>query len=766
MGIILSTLVLFISCSQVKYVPENKYLLTKNKIHADEKKLEKDELKNYLRQNPNKRILGLRFHLGLYNLSSKKKDNSNSWWRKIGEEPVIYDPLMKQRSNEQLKQFLNNKGYYNSVVTDSTIFREKKQKTEVLYFIRFNEPYRINELNYVFEDTSLRDLVCKDTSNTLIKEDNLLDVDVLRQERLRIEEYLKNMGYFNFTRDYIYYELDTSIQGLRADIDMNIKKFLVKGSDGKYQPTSHRLYKIGDVYIFSDYDTKKALMDYDNYISDLDTIKMKKGIYFIRKEKYPMKPRSLIQYSYIQPGDLYRLYNIEQTQKHLSSLQVFKLTNVQFVEVNEKENDSIYQIDCNLNLSPRTMQSYTAELEGTNSENIGGAAVLTYNHRNLFRGAEHFNVKLRGAIEAISDTNINIKNKIEIGAEVSIQSPKFLLPLNTTRFVKKFHPKTTMLVAFNYQKRPDYVRYITNSSFGYNWKGNRYLSHIYNPIELNAVNTTFRDDSARINLQEKYINIWNSFENHFVVNSSYSAIYTNQMQRAQRNFIYVRWNVEAAGNILYGIYKASNKGLNEKGYYELLGTEFAQYLKTDIDFRYYQFVNPTDKIVYRVFFGIGLPYSNSTTLPYEERYFSGGAYSMRAWRARSLGPGGTEPVNVLSYFNSKADMKIEANLEYRFNLFWKVEGALFADAGNIWDLKTPYDEERAEAYFEFGNFYKQIAVATGFGLRLDLSFFVFRLDYAIKARDPIHHGGNEWIFGNRSLTREDWSINLGIGYPF
>jgi outer membrane protein assembly factor BamA len=240
-------------------------------------------------------------------------------------------------------------------------------------------------------------------------------------------------------------------------------------------------------------------------------------------------------------------------------------------------------------------------------------------------------------------------------------------------------------------------------------------------------------------------------------------IFTNQNLKKSKDFIYFRLNAESAGNMLYSAYKVSGAEKTD-GVYKLLNTNFAQYLRGDVDFRHYNILNPYSSIVYRLFAGAGLPYKNSTALPFEKKYFSGGANSIRAWQVRDLGPGSYKELVQGTYSNQTADIKLEANLEYRFKLFWVLEGALFVDAGNIWAINK--NDDREGALFMFDKFYKDIAVGTGFGTRFDFSFFIFRFDLGIKTRDPVFPDGEKWVFGNRKPGKGDFVLNLGIGYPF
>jgi outer membrane protein assembly factor BamA len=749
------------SCGSAKYVPQDKYLLDKYQIKTESKKLNQDDLSSYVKQKPNKKILGLKFHLSVYNLSRQNKDNWwNRWLRTIGEEPVIFDEFQTNKTTGQLKLYLLNKGYYNAIVTDTILFKKKKAK--VIYNLEFNEPYLIHDIRYRFEDPNLEHFILSDTLSCLLKRNENFDVDVLSAERDRLEKLLKNKGYYNFSKEYIFYQADSSRVNNRVDVTLVIKKFREINENGDYTEMPHPKYQIGKVSINTNFNARRSLENSHDKLSSQDTI-IADSILIIFSGQQNVKSGVVLSSNFVIPGELYNLDNVNQTYRNLSSLQLFRLVTIDFTEVQDETDSPIRHLDCNINLSPFPLQSYAIELEGTNSSgNIGGGGNLLFQHRNLFRGAENLNLGLKGGIESIKETGTgNLGKMVELGTEASLNIPKFLLPFHTDQFIKKYNPKTTMKLAYNYQSRPDYTRTVANASFGYNWKGNRFLTHVINPIEINLVKIPFKSTAFISEIKDKYI--FYSYQPHLVTVTNYSMVYSNQNLQKNKDFIYFKLNAESAGNILYSAYKISGAE-KTNGAYELLNTDFAQYLRGDIDFRHFNIVNPYSSIVYRIFAGAGLPYKNSTALPFEKKYFSGGANSIRAWQVRDLGPGSYKELVKPKYANQTADIKLEANLEYRFKLFWVLEGALFVDAGNIWAINK--NDDREGALFELGKFYKEIAVGTGFGTRFDFSFFIFRFDLGIKTRDPELPDGQRWIIGNRGLVRDDFVLNLGIGYPF
>lgn len=702
----------------------------------------------------------MKFHLGLYNLSNKEKEKGlNNWLRTIGEAPVIYNEFQKDKTTDQLRLYLRNKGYYKAVVRDSVILKNKKARIQ--YYIRANEPYRIRNLDYMLEDTLLSTLISEGMKNTLLKKSELFDGDLLQKERERIELLARSNGYYYFKADYIFFRADTGLNSREVDLEMVIKKYREQRPDGSIREINHPLARINRVFINTMYDPKLALSDKDSYAALLDTMNVN-SIDIIFSGYQNIKPTIVTESNYILPDQLYNISDVTRTYRNLSSLKAFKLVNISFREMGQTGTGERL-MDCEILLTPATRQSFTVELEGTNSAgNIGAAGNLIYQHRNLFRGAETFDLRFKGALETLRESyQADFGNMVEIGTEMRINIPKFILPFKTDQFIKKYNPATSISLAYNFQRRPDYTRTIANAAFGYNWKGNRYLTHIINPIEVNLVQIPYKSPDFITWLEGKYI--YYSYQPHLVTVSNYSMIYNNQNIQKTSDFVYFRLNLESAGNILSTGYDVLNIPKVD-GRYELFNTEFAQYVRGDFDFRFYNIINKNNSIVYRLFAGAGVPYKNSTALPFEKKYFAGGANSIRAWQVRNLGPGSYNEIVTSSYPNKTADIKLEGNFEYRFKLIKWLEGAFFVDAGNIWAINS--SDEREGAIFKPSSFYKEIAVGTGLGTRFDFTFFIFRLDLGIKARDPVLPEGDRWIIGKRKMTRDDFTVNIGIGYPF
>ncbi len=775
-----------ISCRPARHIPESNHLLDRYRIEAPTNDIDREELRRYVRQRPNKRILGFRFHLWLYNMANPAKDGwPHNWLRSIGEEPVIYDPFITDRSSTQLRQYLRNKGFYNAIVEDTISLRRKR--AVVTYIIEPREPYYVSALNYQFDDEGLSEIILADTANSLISPGIIFDVDILQDERLRIEEYLRNEGYYYFTREHVYFNADTTAGGRAVDLTLGISRYRLRRENGRFESVPHRRYRIGDVYVIPSYDPREAIDRPDEYYSNFDTL-MFRDMHYLYRDEMPVRARVLAQSTFLLPGDIYRKENEDRTYRHMFALRQYRLVNIRLteaginpgvdndegpsfdggegppVDTGNQTEDTLAGLNAWIHLTPFNQQSYTVELEGTNSSgDFGFGGNIAYQHRNFFGGAEIFDFRIKGSIETLSESySRSFRNTYEYGAEAGLQVPRFMLPLRSVSFVRRYNPRTNLATAYNYQLRPDYTRTIANAAFGYTWRGSEFTTHIVNPVEINLVSLPyaapeFEEIIRRYNLEA-------SFRDHMVTETNYSFIFNNQDIRRRGDFVFSRFNAEVAGNIL-AAYSSMADRPRKDGYYRVLGTEFAQYFKTDIDIRYYRHLDDDNSLVFRFFAGAGLPYGNSTALPFEKKYFSGGANSIRAWQVRSLGPGSFHEPADRSFPNRTADIKLEANMEYRFDLFWVLEGALFLDAGNIWAIDD--NDRRQGALFRFDSFYNDIAVGTGMGLRFDFSFFIFRLDMGVKLRNPANPEGQRWIPLNRSLNfQDDFAVNIGIGYPF
>lgn len=807
---------LFFSCNPTRKLKEGEHFLVNNYVIDKDTKLEKKDMESFIKQKPNRKIFGvIRFHLWLHNLvneqrlaqkqivQSKKLERRNAkriakgkkpvtdrrqligeWLLEIGEAPVIYDSLLAKKSAGQIKLYLNSKGYFISSVKDSVNFKYNK-RAEVYYKVKAAAPYTIKSIDYIIPDELVKYYVFADTAHSLIIRGNNYDVDVLQKERERITTLLNNDGYYLFTKDYIHYKIDTGETQHGVNVTLSIKNFTQKFSDysDSLIQKPHPRFYINNVYIQPDFISKKLDP------AQKDTIKA--GDYYIlHNGRLKYKRRVLLNAIFIRKGELYQAHNTQDTYKRLSELKAFKSIDIYFTKVAED------RLDCFIQLSPILKQSFTIETQGKNtSGNLGAELGIVYQNRNVFRGADVLELKLKGGVEAQptlnredNQANIDLSkpvkqfNSIEIGPEANLYIPRFLLPFRI-KFSKQSNPKTIFTCSYMYQRRPDYTRYLTNLSFGYTWKESADKRHTINPLVINFVKVNLDsvfDAYLTNNVNDLYIR--NSFINHLTTSTRYTFTFNEQDIKKLENFPFLKLNLESSGNILRGLYQLVNSiqpntfKKDDEGRFELAGIPYSQYLRTDIDYRYYFNLNEINKIVLRIAGGIGIPLVNFTSLPYERRFFSGGSNGIRAWRSRTLGPGSYRPKKNTG-FDQFGDGQLEGNAEYRFKLFKFLHGAVFVDAGNNWLRRE--DITRPGGDFKFDRFYKELAVGTGIGLRGDFNFFILRVDIGIKVRDPQFDEKDRWVIEHwfDKNWKQDYRtansgrgyftvFNIGIGYPF
>ncbi len=761
---ILISIIILSSCAQTRFVPGPEYLLQKVELEVNEPDINKEEAKAYIRQKENYKILGfMKFYLFLYNLSSKKK--TDDWLKRIGEAPQIYDEALVQRSNEQLKQFMNNKGYYQAFVSDSVIFNDNKRKATVKYKIEGGVRHTIRDVRYHFVSPELRSIFMDDSVKYKFQPGNPFDIYELEKQQERIVKLYKNNGYYYFTKNQVRYLADT----LQFEDEVVLDLFV-----GESQQAQIDSAKIVTPYFINtfNYYILPGNSPVDAYqfggTQYNDTIRWGHSNLFVTKYfKYPASLFS--RTNLMQSGDLYSVNEVENTFNALNRLRQFRYVDIQFNESYPARDTNL--LDCNIRLAPLNKQSVSLDLEGTNtSGNLGVAGNVYYQHRNIFQGAEVLQLRLKGAIERMRRIDMQeYFNTREMGVDASLIIPKLLGPGEFIRNFQRNLPKTVINIGYNYQRRPEYTRTISTMRIGYEWKTSANVSHLWSFLDMNQVKVYEYDPDFIDVIKDLYIK--SSFTDHFIFANNYSLIYNNQQINTRQNYTYLRFNVESSGNTLWLLSELTNQSKYNNSdledltfnYYQFFNTQFAQYVKADIEIRRGIYLDRYNSIVGRAFLGVGMPYANSRVLPFEKQYFAGGANGIRAWQVRSLGPG-TYKAQEGVYPNQSSDIKLEANVEYRFKLLGKLEGALFVDAGNIWAINT--HDNREGALFQFDKFYKQIAVGTGTGVRLDLSYFILRVDYGMKLRDPSEPEGERWIPGNRKLTGNDFNLTFAIGYPF
>lgn len=751
--IFLVSILLFYSCNPTKTLKENEIFLKKNKIIVDNSKIDKDELEEIVKQNPNKKILGVfRFHLGVYNLYSKKENSKVK--ENIGEPPVIFDSLQTERSVKQLGFYLNNKGYFKNRVTTEKII--KKKKLTQTYKIESGPSYVINNINYLVVNKEMEGYILEKNQYSLIKIDHNFDIEVLEKERERISTILKDKGYFNFSNNYVKYKVDTTNGNNKVNLTIEVLPIKEFVNDSTSLKTQHHKYTINDTKIFIG---NKAKIE---QILTLDTI-YHNNASIIYNDKLKFRPKLLTNTLNFKPKDTYSLQEQNYTYKQLSELRLFKNISFLYEEIDSN------QLKINIYLNPLILKSFTLEGVGTNTGgDLGVEGNIIYQNKNIFKGAEFLTIKLKGGLEIqrVIGVSTSVDNEIlgtpfntmEFGPEISLEIPRFLVPFNTRRISKRANPKTLIASSFNWQQRPEYSRNLLQGSFGYSWNENQYKKHFLTPFNVSFVKLDLTDEFKQSILAENNPFLLNSYTNHFISAIQYSFIFNNQDFIHKNNYQYFRFNTETSGNLLSNYYRLTDTPKDETtNSYYFAGIRYAEYVKSDIDLRLYQTFEAAS-LVERFYAGVGVPYGNLDVLPFEKSFFGGGSNGIRAWPARRLGPGSLSD-SLINTVNQIGELKIEANLEYRFDITKLFKGAFFIDAGNIWILKE--DSKRPNAEIKLNRLYRDLAIGGGFGLRLDFSFFIFRFDIATPFKDPSKNNPEKYQVELKKTT-----LNLGIGYPF
>jgi len=678
--IILSVSSLLLSCNPARLLTEDQFLVNKNKVVIDNNNINHDDVYSYIKQKTNRKILGLfRFHLGVYNYAKSGKSESkfdSLLINTVGEQPVILDTLLTKKSCKQINLYLNSKGYYNSIVTSKILY--KKKKANIYYNIQAAEPYKIRFITYNINDNYIKSVVINDTADSFLKSGENYDVDNLQSERDRITKYLKNIGYYYFSKEFISFNIDSSLNSHKLDISLQIKDPLIKSNDypDSLIKSVHKRYKIKNINIYPDYSPieidsvyKKMhpFLAYQRNISDLPTI-----YNFWYKDSIKIFPKTLTQSVFFKQNDYFKLRNVERTNNSLMDLKLFKFVNILFYEpqFDSADIDQNY-LDCKIQLTRIPTQSFSVETEATNSAgNLGMAGNIIYQNKNLFRGAEILSLNLRGALEiqkVLGEKNTQQSfpfNTVESGAEIKLNIPKFLIPVRQERFPKYFRPKTTIGAGVNFQKRPDYTRYIVNVSFGYEWKETREKTHLLYIADINSVkifpSPEFENTINLINDPK----IKNSYKDHLTMALNYTFIFNNQEVNKNLSFSYLKCNFETSGNLLRAINTLAKSDKDIDDTYSIFKIKYAEYVRGSFDYRHYFIFNKFNKLAVRGIIGGGFAYLNSNVLPYEKSFFAGGANSIRAWRIYSLGPGSSnDSVNI--FLDKTGDINIEANIEYR-----------------------------------------------------------------------------------------------------
>jgi outer membrane protein assembly factor BamA len=764
----------FAGCNVTRNLPPNEHLLIKNKFRISSGKVSKDELSGYLQQEPNSKLFGLfRANIAFYNAGSKGKDTKlKSWFRnKLGKAPVLLDSNLTMLSKKQMGLYLANKGYFNATVKDSLVIHKKK--ATVVYLVRLNIPYTIRSIRYAIADTLLAKFVFLDTAKTLIHVGNNYDMYLLESERSRITSALMNHGYYHFSSLYIRYKIDSAFQSHVMDVTIEIRNPVIPSLQflGTFTESRHARYTIDKIMIYPEYSVLQAdTIRYDTLMVTFKPSKRDTTVntyYFLLNYKNRLKPRTVAQMIFIKSGTWYNLSDLNQTYSQLASLQVFNYMNITMHEVAVTGPNTHDKLDCKILLSRVPLHSFTISTDGTNSAGAFGVqGGINYMNRNIFRGAQLFRINLSGAAQMQGNigpvSTKGLFNTIELGINTSLTFPQFLIPIRPERLPKTFKPRTTISLGYNFQRRPDYDRHISNATFGYTWNQTDKIRHTLNPAEITLVKI-FPDSTftAYLNsLTDKRLK--NQYTDHLVAGLKYTLIYNGQDVNNVKDFFYLRSNFETGGNLVYGINELFKSPKSTAGFYTLFNIPYAQFVRPDIDLRFYHLFSKTNSLVTRFYAGFGIPYGNSVSIPFEKAFFAGGANDIRGWKMGTLGPGRYHNDTIGNSFDQTGDMQLQLNLEYRFPVYKYFRSAFFIDMGNVWLLRDTPDLPGGKIDPKY--FIPDIAIDVGIGIRADFDYFIVRLDPAVPIRVPYYFQNNHWYVGKLGISDIIW--NFGIGYPF
>jgi outer membrane protein insertion porin family len=786
--LMMAALLLSCSCTGSKYLKEGQTFYDGADIvfHQQQGKVGRKgtlrkELETYVTPKPNTKFLGMRPGVWIYNATGtpKKKKGFRSFLkRKFGQEPVLLEDVTPERTAKILGGYLNNEGYFKSDAASSV--ETKGNKSTVIYDVRLYRPYRIREIQYPQgRDSAYSAILNSLHKASLLKEKQRYQLDMLQAEQSRIEAVVENFGFYFFDDKYLIFEADSTEGDHQVDLRLRLEPGIPK--------KARKIYRLGAVSIFPNYSLSR-----DTTNLKRDTLRID-SINYIDDAKM-FRPGVITRVVNLKDGEIYTRDAQETTLSHLMGLGTFKFVNIKFSEVPDTA-----LLETNIFLTPLKKKSIRIEMQAVSKSNnfVGPGLAFTFRNRNFLRGAELFQLKLHSAYEV--QINRNIKqplNSLELGMESSLTVPRFISPIPIDYSSKRYLPKTQFRLGFNLQNRVGYFRLNSfNVAYGYSWKESLARVHELFPIDMNFVKT----DKKSVEFQDRLINnrvIANSFEDQFIFGSRYSFTLNTQLTEDQiekvqthhvaRHNFYFNGNIDIAGNLLNTLQRTFRRQERDS-VYQILGSPYSQFIKTDVDFRHYFQFDKHNKLVSRVVLGIGKALGNSVTMPYIRQFSIGGSNSIRAFPARSIGPGSYNIREDSAAFGNglfidqRGDIKIEGNIEYRFDIIKSFKGALFVDAGNIWLLKD--DEEtvatdegavldsRAGGKFKKDQFMKEFAVGTGIGFRFDFSFFVLRLDIAMPLRKPYLPDGQRWVvkdidFGSAVWRKDNLIFNIAIGYPF
>ena len=717
------------------------------------------------------------------------------WLREdVGEAPVVLDSTLTARSTAQLKLYLNKEGYFNAQVDDTVYHNKSKLLTnergqyyrrpmaEVEYRIKAGKPYTLCTVNWIVDDPAIDSLMAASAPQSLLTYGSRFDADVLDKERSRITDMLRQKGYLFFTRDLLQYVADTAAGNHEVDLQLRFERPLAKGRRGLAGTPEATVYFLEDITVDmtgrAAPGTAPAPMDTATYSGKTFLFHGKKPIY---------RPKALNSSILLKSGSKFSETTDDRTYRRLTNLRVFDRVEITYDTTQVRAHN---RADCRITLLPSKRQGFSLEGFGTNRGGFLGTSVsFNYRHRNLFRSMGSIDAQMTLGLEAQqtlgadrtadeASTRVGqdvLFNTVELGPEVTIRFPRFILPFVNTdeRWPRTWGRRTAISMLYNYQRRPDYTRTLARLGFGYEWNKSSTQSMALYPAEVNVIRLPLMSDGFhQFIVASNDAVLRDSYTDHVIAGAR--AVFTLNTQGGatkKRGTYLWRPSLQTSGNLLHGLNQLF--GMNQQtdtagnSFYTAAGVRFAQFVKFENDLRYYYRLHAKSSLAFRVDAGIGVPFGNLSVLPFESSFFSGGANGVRAWRARSLGPGSFKaPLNA---YDRVGEIRLEGNAEYRFKLIGYFEGALFVDIGNIWDMHE--NPQQPGSGFEPAKVPGELAIGTGLGARLNFDFFLIRFDLGLQTKDPSYPVGERWIFQPKGTATsgsigQKLNLNLGIGYPF
>jgi len=757
--LVLAPFLLFAAaCSTTKYVPEGDYLYLGANVKIEDKSVKRQEakalaseLEGVLRPKPNSRFLGIPFKLRIYNSfgnPKKEKGLGNRIRKSLGEPPVLFSTVKVDYNRSLVQNRLENRGYFRASVTaDSTVRRKKVRLT---YHAFPGPQYMISSVRFATDSSSLGKALTSTSPKSFLKVGDPYDLDVIRSERNRIDTRLKEQGFYYFSPDHILIQVDSTNHQQKVDLVVNVKESM------PYK--ARQIYTVDNIFI------------YPNYKLSNDSLSVQYGEqhkdFIVIDTAHTFKPQVFERTMFFHKGDIYNRTDHNMSLNRLVNLGTFKFVKNKFVETSAQSDN---ELDSYYYLSPFPKKSLRAELLGrSTSTNFNGSELnISWRNRNAFRGAELLTISAYTGTD-IQVSGVNQGNSLfRFGAEANLNIPRLISPFKFNAS-SAFIPRTKIMLGYDLLNR--YQSYSLNSfrtSFGYVWKENIRKEHQLNVFSVNYVQPS-NVSEAYSELAKAQPSYAKAIEKQFIIGPNYNFLFTNTVETTRKNTFYENFNIDLSGNIL-GL--ATGANYKKADTVQIFNARFSQYVRLENDFRHYLNLGYGNQIASRIILGYGLAYGNSSTLPFIKQFFIGGTNSLRAFRARTLGPGTTTPTDneIAIAPDRTGDIKLEINTEYRPKFNNILRGAVFIDAGNIWLLRDDPQNPMPGAKFS-KNFLNELAVGTGVGLRFDLSFFVLRTDLAFPIRKPWLPAGQRWVFDeidfSREWRKENLIFNLAIGYPF